>query len=300
MQFLKWVVLCIFIIGILFTHFYLPRIITQIKNPLVQLIRQHQASKLTFQETSENGKFISFTSFDNIELSAFLTYSKLDTAKGTVLLLHGIRAYKEHFIPLSNRLANRGYHAVALDSRAHGESKGNHCTFGVKEKKDLSILVTLLLEQEQLSNNIGVWGQSLGGAIGLQAMGVDKRIKFGIIESTFTDFKTIANDYVNYYFGFNINLLTNYLVDRAGTIATFDPSDARPVDYCKKITQPILVVHGAKDARINIAYGKTNFEQLSSDRKDFIEIKEANHVSVWEEGGKEYFDRVFRFLAETQ
>lgn len=295
MRFIKMSILAFFVIGLLFTHFYLPRVITEIQNPFVKLIRQHPPPP-HFEATPENGKLLKFPSFDNTELTAFLTYSKLDTAKGTIILLHGIRAYKEHFIALSNSLAKNGYNAIALDGRAHGESKGIHCTFGVKEKKDISTLITLLIEQEQLNKNIGVWGQSLGGAIGIQAMGIDKRIQFGIIESTFSDFKTIANEYVNYYLGFNINFLTNYLVDRAGTIAGFDPSEARPKAYAKKITQPMLIVHGDRDRRININYGRANFEQLSSSNKEFMEIKGATHISVWEVGGKPYFEKVFNFI----
>ena len=109
----------------------------------------------------------------------------------------------------------------------------------------------------------------------------------------------IRDSYVNYYLGFNISPLTNYLVERSGKIASFDPTDAKPVKYCKKITQPIRIVHGEEDRRINISYGKTNFEELSSRDKEFIEIKGANHVSVWEVGGKKYFEKIFDFIEEN-
>ena len=140
---------------------------------------------------------------------------------------------------LSAKLSRLGYNAVAMDSRAHGSSGGQHCTFGVKEKRDISELINMLAEQENITDNIGVWGQSLGGAIGLQAMGNDERIQFGIIESTFSDFKTITHEYVNYHAGFNIRPLTNYLVYRAGKIADFDPEDAKPEKYCSNIDQVI-------------------------------------------------------------
>jgi alpha-beta hydrolase superfamily lysophospholipase len=114
-------------------------------------------------------------------LSSYLTYSSLDTVKGTIILLHGIRSNKESFIGLNTKLSKLGFNSLALDSRAHGQSSGTHCTFGVKEKKDISELISTLSEKEGITENIGVWGQSLGGAIGLQALENDKRIKFGII-----------------------------------------------------------------------------------------------------------------------
>ena len=134
-----------------------------------------------------------------------------------------------------------------MDLRAHGKSGGTHCTFGVKEKNDISELINVLEKKENIDDNIGIWGQSLGGAIGLQAIGNDKRIKFGIIESTFSDFKTITNDYFNYHIGFNVKLLTNYLVSRAGKIADFAPEDAKPEKYCTKIKQPTYTYYTQKE-----------------------------------------------------
>ena len=287
--------------GLLFLHFYVPRLITEIRNPLVEIIKGHNAKRVNrnFEINQLKGKQINFKSFDNIELSSYLTYSNLDSVKGTIILLHGIRSNKESFIDLSKKLSKAGYNSIALDLRAHGKSGGTHCTFGVKEKNDISELINVLEKNENINDNIGIWGQSLGGAIGLQAIGNDKRIKFGIIESTFSDFKTITNDYFNYHIGFNVKLLTNYLVSRAGKIADFAPEDAKPEKYCTKIKQPILITHRKKDRRINISYAKTNFNKIPSKQKEFIEIKNANHLNVWKIGGDEYFKRVINFIAKN-
>ncbi|MFK7899435.1 MAG: alpha/beta hydrolase [Cyclobacteriaceae bacterium] len=252
-----------------------------------------------FNNTQLKGKYISFKSFDQIELLSYLTYSSLGITKGTIILLHGIGSGKESFIGLSNRLSSLGYNSIALDSRAHGLSKGVHCTFGVKEKKDISELINVLEKQEKINENIGVWGQSLGGAIGIQALGYDKRVKFGVIESTFSDFTTITHDYFKLHLGFNLKPLTNYLIYRAGQIAGFNPKDARPVDYCKKIDQPILIVHGDKDRRIDIKYAKKNFTSIPSKEKTYIKIEKANHLNVWDVGGEEYFRKVIKFLDKS-
>jgi len=295
------VIVALFLIGLFFVHFYVPRFITEIRNPIIRLVRGNpsKVKRPTFTEREAEGRYFRFESFDKVQLSSFLSYSKLDTTKGTVILLHGIRSYKEHFIGLSEKLSRLGYNSVALDSRAHGESQGQHCTFGVKEKKDISKLIDALEAKEGITHNIGVWGQSLGGAIGLQALGSDKRIKFGIIESTFSDFQAITNDYFNYHAGFNIRMLTNYLVGRAGTIAGFDPEDARPMKYCKNIEQPILIVHGNKDIRISIDYARANFANLASEEKEFLEMESANHLNVWKIGGDRYFEKVVAFLHES-
>ncbi len=281
-------------------HFYLPRFITEIKNPAIRFItgKNYEAKH---QFNAKKGTFINFESFDGTLLSAFFTPSVSNQTKGTILLLHGIRGTKEHFIALSDTLSKLGYNAVALDSRAHGVSKGTHCTFGVKEKQDVSRLIDELYNSFNgvKTKPIGIWGQSLGGAIALQAMGVEQRIKFGIVESTFTDLKSITNDYFGYHVGFNVKPFTNYMLQRAGRIANFNPEDAKPVRFCKTIKQPIVLVHGTEDKRIDIAYAKTNFGALKSKHKSFIRVDGANHLNVWEVGGTQYFNSIKTFLAQA-
>lgn len=293
--------LLILFTGCLFTHFYAPRFITEIQNPLIGFLKpEYQDRKIPqFDSSIQNGKAISFKSEDGHLQSAYITFAKQDSAIATIILLHGIRAYKEHFIELSNKLSSRGFHVVALDLRAHGQSEGRHCTFGVKEKEDVGKLIDYLESEFNIIENIGIWGQSLGGAVAIQSLANDKRIKFGIVESTFSDFKTITNDYFNYHVGINIKPLTNYLVNRAGKIAGFDPKEARTSERCKEIIQPILMVHGTDDKRINLKYGRANFNNLKTTEKQFLEIEDGTHLNVWKKGGDEYFNHVIGFIVEN-
>ena len=295
---LKRTFLILIILGVLVTHFFIPRLISEIRNPIVGLIKRNKnvSDNLVLNDSSVfKRKKLTIKSFDGVKLSAQLTYSSLDISKGTIILLHGIRSNKNTFLSLSEFLSKNGFNSVALDLRAHGESEGQFCSFGVNEKKDIEKLVDYLYKEENL-NYIGVWGQSLGGAVALQALGVDKRIKFGIVESTFSDFKTIVNDYFYLHAGFSFQPFSNYLVNRVGSIAEFDVDDAMPIKYCENITQPILMVHGTKDERIDIKYGKANFLKLKSLNKEFVAVDLANHSNVWKVGGDAYFAKVLHFL----
>ena len=112
--------------------------------------------------------------------------SKQDSIRGVMILVHGIGGCKESFLSLANRLANQGIASVLFDNRAHGQSGGQYSTYGFYEKKDISRIIDHIKEQDN-QIPIGIWGNSLGGAIAIQSMEYDKRIHFGIIESTFTD-----------------------------------------------------------------------------------------------------------------
>ncbi len=296
-----WILFIFSSLGILFLHFYAPRLITEIKNPVLLLLKGKDSfsSNTNFRATNKNGKQFHFQSKDGLKLSAYICYSELDTIKGTLILLHGIRSTKEHFIELSQKLSQLGYHTVALDSRAHGQSEGTHCTFGVKEKEDVSQLIDYLNEEEGIHQNIGIWGQSLGGAIALQSMGNDTRIQFGIVESTFTNFESITHDYFAHYLGFSFKFLSNYLVKRAGKIASFLPKEASPIQYCTYIEQPILLVHGSEDKKIDIKYAKENFQSIKSTKKELLKLDKAGHLNLWKIGGEAYFEKAVDFIANN-
>lgn len=279
------ILLALVFLAIGMLYFIAPRILIQIRGPFY-----------SHQPTEQYPNTIKFQVHEGIDLSAGIYYTEKDTVKGTIILVHGIRAYKERFLSLSKFLGTQGYHTIAVDLRAHGESEGDYCTFGIKEKRDVINLLNQIEKNKRLKGRVGIWGQSLGGAVALQAMAEDKRIQFGIIESTFSDFESIVPDYFIYHLGFHIPWLTDFLVYRAGEIGGFDPSAANPGQSCKKIENKVLMVHGTDDRRISIDYGNANYENLSSEKKKFIAIEGANHLNVWSVGGAQYYHQVLAFI----
>lgn len=283
--------------GLGFLYMYAPRFITEINNPIMHLFREKTEPKVN--KLPSDYKLFDFQTHDNLTIKGYIKLSETDTILGTVILLHGIRGTKEYFIELSKRLSKKGYQTVAIDLRAHGESEGVHCTFGYHEKKDVSLLLDYLSEVEGVRGGVGIWGQSLGGAIALQTLAVDKRLEFGIVESTFSDLEIVVNDYSRFHLGFAIRPLSNFLLFRSGEIADYTPSEVKPEMAAGEIRQPILMTHGGKDQRIDIQYGKRNFSRLHSFQKEFYEIPDARHLDVWEKGGEEYFEKVFMFIEEA-
>ena len=290
------------ILGLLFIHFIVPRVITKKRSTVKDSV--HNDKYLIYDSIiNDSSQFkrrkLSYTSFDGLKLSALLTYSNIEDAKGTIILIHNSASNKYYFLDFSGVLADKGFNSVAIDLRGYGESEGKFCTYGVKEKEDVRSLIDELTKYKNLEP-IGVWGSSLGGAVAMQAMGIDKRIKFGIVEATYTDFKTNMDTYFTRLTKLKLKPLTNYIVNRSGSIGDFDVDDASPMKYAEKITQPILVVHGEKDPVFNIKYGKANFDKIKSTDKEFITIDSAGHANIWEVGGEKYFEKVMTFLNQQK
>lgn len=273
--------------GGLTIHYLLPKLIIDTKG---------SATKMNIVAPETNtGDRISFVTQDSISIAGIFTRTA-KAEKGTVILLHGIRGYKEHFKELSFMLADSGYNTLAIDLRAHHQSEGEYCTFGYNEKYDVQSAVDYLLTIEKVDSNIGIWGQSLGGAIAIQSLALEPGLKFGIVESTFSDFNTIVRDYATNTLGFRIPLLNDYLIYRAGVIAGFEPEKIKPSLAAATITQPVLIAHGTKDRRIKISYGKEIFDNLASTKKQFVPVENATHIDLWQVGAKKYFETVDIFL----
>src|SRR5687767_12329267 len=56
---------------------------------------------------------------------------------GTIVYLHGIADNRSSAEGAVRRFLPRGFDAIAYDSRAHGDSTGEACTYGFFEKLDL-------------------------------------------------------------------------------------------------------------------------------------------------------------------
>lgn len=221
-------------------------------------------------------------------------------SKGTMILIHGIGGCKEHFLLLAKELSEFGWESVVFDQRAHGESDGRFCTYGYFEKSDVMQIVDYLLA-ENPNQKIGLWGNSLGGAVALQVMAADERIAFGLIESTFTELDVIVSDYQKRFAGgVGSKWLTDYVLKNAGKIAGFNPDDVKPVVSAAKITNPVLIAHGDSDDNISVVYGSLLYEALGSAEKELIIVEGGEHYGLFETGGDSYKNQLFDFIRRNE
>lgn len=244
-------------------------------------------------------KKLSLETTDNINLVGYHIKSQKDHTKGVLILVHGVGGCKEHFVALGAKLAKIGIASYLFDERAHGESGGKYCTYGFYEKHDISKIVDVA-KQTYPNIPIGIWGNSLGGAVALQAMEIDKRLEFGVIESTFTNLHQITFDYKKRVLqGIGIRAISDYALQRAGKIANFNPEKVQPIAAVKNIEQPIFIAHGDKDIHISIKYGRALYMHLKSKDKVWYPIEGGTHVNMSKQGGKAYQNALLKFINEN-
>lgn len=241
-------------------------------------------------------KKIELNTKDSLTLVGYLIESKVHQPKGTMILLHGIGDNKESQIGLAEYLSANGYNTIIFDLRAHGQSEGKYCTYGYYEKFDVKEFINKAEKEVIDLQNVGIIGTSLGGAIAIQSMATDSRIKCGVIVSTFSSLNEIVYDYMKRMLHIPLKFVSDMALNEAGKIAKFPPKEINPINYASKIEQPILLIHGSNDDRINIQNGKNIYSKIKSRDKLFYEVKNAGHNDIGKVGGIKYRSEILNFL----
>jgi alpha-beta hydrolase superfamily lysophospholipase len=90
-------------------------------------------------------------------------YMKADSAKGTVILFHGLNSNKGNVLGEAFEFNSFGYNTMLVDIRAHGNSEGIVNTIGYNESEEVKLAFEHISKKGE--KNIILWGMSLGAVI---------------------------------------------------------------------------------------------------------------------------------------
>jgi hypothetical protein len=168
-------------------------------------------------------------------------------APATILHVHGNAGNIESHTWFTEYLPDAGFNLFIFDYRGYGQSEG-----AARKRADLiadtHAALDALLERDEIDPaRIGLYGQSLGGAIGINVMADRTEIRAAVIESAFTSWREIAASIVG---GEPPNLIGRALA------WLLIKDTARPLDAIARIDRPILLLHGDADRIIPIAHSR--------------------------------------------
>ena len=197
------------------------------------------------------------------------------SAKGTMVLLHGLGESRAWLVSLGERLAGMGYDVVLPDLRAHGRSGGRYVTWGAREKRDIKSVIDALTIAGAVSEEVCVFGESMGGTIAILYGAIDLRCRGVMAMAPYKDFEHARKSLI---------LVAPAISDadwakvrrRAAEIGEFDPSEASALDAAGKLDCPLLLVHGELDVITPAAHSKALFEAADEPKK-LILVPWANH-----------------------
>jgi alpha-beta hydrolase superfamily lysophospholipase len=163
-----------------------------------------------------------------------------DLGAGTpvVLLLHGMRGDRRSTLPRARRLVAAGFSVLMIDQQAHGETPGDHITFGWRESADVHAALAWIRARWP-GRRIGVVGVSLGGAsFLLQAQ--PTHVDALVLEAVHPDLRRATENRVG---RFMAPLLLAQIGPRLGV--SLEQLD--PIRHIATVGTAVLVVGGALD-----------------------------------------------------
>jgi len=217
---------------------------------------------------------------------------------GAVVLLHGVGSNRTSMLGRLRFLQARGYAVLAPDFQAHGESPGEHVTFGARESLDAAAAVQFLRNSAP-NERLGVIGVSMGGAaalVGPKPLDVDAMV----LESVYPTFRDAVSDRLKVWLG-PVGLLgpalAPLLIGVVGPEIGVDADSLRPIERIASVREPVLMLAGSDDEYTPIEESLALFARIKSPKR-FWEVHGAGHVDLHDFDPTDYERVVGSFLAE--
>jgi uncharacterized protein len=188
--------------------------------------------------------------------------------RGTIVYLHGLSDNRGTGAWIAAHFVKRGFDVLAYDSRAHGESEGQACTYGYYEKRDLARALDSLG-----ADKVALMGSSMGAAVALQAAAEDRRVKTVVAIATISDLRTAAFERAPF-------IASRKNIESALRIAEdeghFHVDEVSPVAAAARIAAPVMLIHGAEDPETPYAHSQRVYAALH-DPKRILIVPHAKH-----------------------
>jgi alpha-beta hydrolase superfamily lysophospholipase len=217
-------------------------------------------------------------------------------SRGLVLLFHGYSVCKDHLLPEAEAFNELGYSCFLVDFRGSGESSGSETSIGYYEADDVATAVAYARER-WAGQPLYLYGQSMGSAAILRALAVHKiTADAAIVECPFDRLlRTVEARFE----GLNVPVFpgARLLLFWGGLQMGFNPFGHNPMDYARRVTCPVLLLHGKDDTRVKCDDIERIFKNLRGEKRLHL-FEDLGHESYVAKQAAEWKDNVGRFLTE--
>lgn len=240
-------------------------------------------------------KQVSLVSEDHLKLAG-TTYLKEEGTHKWAILIHGYKGKKEEMRNMAQQYAERGYHILTPDLRAHGQSEGRYIGMGWLDRKDILNWIDFIIEKDQEAE-IVLHGISMGGATVMMTAGekLPEQVKVLIEDCGYTSVKDIFQLQLKELYHLPAFPIL-YAADAVARVrAGYGFKEGSALKQVAKSTRPILFIHGSEDDFVPTAMVKPLYEAASCE-KDILVVENAGHAEAQYADPKLYFDTVFSFI----
>ena len=192
-----------------------------------------------------------------------------------VILVHGYTDTRWGMLKYLQFYRDMNIHCILYDQRGHGENTKAPCTYSLKEQTYLKAVYEDALQRFGAHIRIGIHGESLGGATVLGSMQYHLPVEFYVDDCGFAEIIPVLK------VGLGMMHLPKFLVYGASLWCKicfgYFFGEAKPIQYVRDNTVPLLIMHGAKDDFILPEHSKRVYE-MSAGYKELHFFEGASHA----------------------
>lgn len=239
------------------------------------------------------GRAVEFPSSSGATIHGWLVHGR--EGAGAVVLMHGVRANRLSMLERARFLSRAGYSVLLFDFQAHGESAGQHITFGYLESRDAQAAVDFL-RRSLPGEKIGVLGVSMGGAAFLLAS-PPLDVNAVVLEMVYPAIEQAIGNRLKMRLGDWAGILTPLLSAQLKPRLGVSAGDLRPIVHVGDIRAPKLFIAGAEDRHTTLEESRRLFA-AAAEPKELWVVGGANHSDMHALAREEYEQRVLLFFGK--
>lgn len=210
-----------------------------------------------------------------------------------LLILHDLNKSKLNELVKARDFANRGFQVFLFDLRAHGLSGGDICTFGYKERFDISRLIDSLSARTDV-NRFAILGTGLGGNVAFQAAGLNPKIQALVLQNIAPD----LNRFLKYKLRSSNRKFYSPVIRSIRSWLPEKLLKEKGSDTLKNITLPIYFIGDKYDNyRLSFETGRSADSSASQNKQVWF----PSYNVLYDKDGinPEYFDRIAKFISSV-
>jgi len=206
-------------------------------------------------------------------------FSWFITAKSSaplIIIIHGWGSSSALMLPIANTFYQAGLNVLLVDSRCHGQSDADTYSALPHFSEDINCAIDYAKNNLSFNGKIILLGHSVGAGAVLYSAAQRDDISAVISLSAFGSPEWLMQRYFN---NFNLpGFLIKFLLSYIQWVIGHKFNEIAPVNTIKKITIPVLIVHGTHDKTVPLqdAYAI----QKNNHNGHLLIIENARHDSV--------------------
>ncbi len=222
-------------------------------------------------------------------------------SRKVMVISHGYTSSRYGGLKYLNLWMRLGYSCVLFDQRFHGANSRKlkyNCTLGVKESRDLMLIIEDTYKRLGDDIYMGLQGESMGSATQITALKYHPRVHFLVNDCGFAYMVDVLKGELK-----NLFHLPTWLVYPASFFSRilfgWSYLKNRPIDSLKDNEIPICFVHGDKDMLINMSHS-LDMQKATKGYSEVNIFEGAAHADSLYSNEERYFEMLEKFLKKVE